>query len=564
MKTKLLALLIVLTLTISLFAGCSNTDTTPDTDTDDGAQETPADNDADADADEPEEPEVTYEALDPNTEGELTIMLWSGDGTYMEDVGNKDLIPEELGGQNQAAAYATAKAFNDLYPNIKINVFAKAGGPDDENGSWAQHKENFKAEYGKYPDLFAETDIPGSIAKGLVADLSLFSDDPLYQSFNPAVLELISYEGFQAGLPQFLLPWGVFVNKSLAEDNNLDVPDPDWDIDDYTDFIAQADVETFFGAMDTPFSFINTGSTALNASLSSGASGDYVQLDSPEISALIDYVPEWSNYAIWPQNELGNVAPEFMDEHWWWAYKFFIENKLLTLSSDPWMMGDAAHPDEAHWGRAKATDWDIYPRPATEYQDNTVGVVVDPFAVYNYAMEDGNPEMTDEEFMKTKIAYTFAAFWTADTRAWQARADQEFLDGEVLKSSMNDSFPMVLGAAFDEQMEVWYSVPIHERFADEDAMPGFHYVLELWELGQFWDVSDKTYPWFHDFEGARRSNLYEFENMWNAEIVGALRTEANWADNVKARLAEWDALADQRFAESHQAVLDGLAEFYGR
>lgn len=562
MRNKFFILITVLALTIAMFSGCTKEEGSGDVTANNEETSVETNDSANTSEEGDAEPESTYEALDTNIEGELTIMLWSGDGTYMEDIGHKDLLPEELGGFNQAAAYATAKAFNEIYPNVKINVYAKADGPDDENGSWAQHKENFKAEYGKYPDLFPETDVPGMISLGMIADLSIFSDDPLYQTFNTAIMETMAFGDFQAALPQYLIPWGVFVNKSLAEDNNLDVPDPDWTIDDYTDFVSSADMENFYGAMDTPFSFINTGTTALNYSLFNGATEDYVQLDSDEVSALIDYIPEWSDYAVYPQFDLGNVPQEVMDENWSWSYKFFMENKILTNAGDPWMMGDAAHPDETHWGRVKASDWDIYPRPATEFQPETVGIVNDPFAVYNYAMDDGDPAMSDAEFAKAKLAYTFAAFWTADTRAWQARADQQFLDGEALKPALNDSLPFVTGAEFDNQMEIWYSIPIHERFADADAMPGFHYVLELWNAGQFWDVSDKLYPWFHDFEGARRSNLYEFENMWNIDVAGAVRTEANWADNVKARLGEWDDLADQRFAESHAALQAGLEAFY--
>lgn len=513
---------------------------------------------------EPEVVEPTYEGLDKDVEGELTIMLWSGDGSYLEDIGHKDLLPEELGGQNQAAAYAVAKAFNAVYPNVKINVFAKVDGPDDDNGSWAQHRENFKAEYGKYPDLFAATDLAGDIQKGLIADLSVFSDDPLYQSFNTSVMDMMNYDGFQAGLPQFLMPWGVFVNKSLAEDNNLDVPEPNWTMDDYTDFISQADMENFYGAMDTPFRLLNTGTKSINYSLTQQPTSDYVQLDSEEVAAMIDYVPVWSDYAVYSQNEIGNIPVEVMDEHWWWGYKFFIENKLLTLEGDPWMMGDAAFPNEDHWGRAKAEDWDIYPRPATDFQPNTVGVVLDPFAVYNYGMDDGNPEVSDEEFAKMQLAYTLASFWTGETAAWEARASQEFLDGEALKPALNDSFPLVTGDVFDEQMNIWYSTPNHTRFADASVMPGFHEVLTIWEAGQFWDVSDKAYPYFHDFEGARRANLVEWDTMWDVNISGAIRTEANWADNVKARLAEWDELTEARFQESFEALKAGLAEFYGK
>ncbi|MBN2795604.1 MAG: hypothetical protein JXR88_09375 [Clostridia bacterium] len=560
---RIMSLLLVVVLILSSFVACSNN--ANNNTVNDKVENTQSTNDTTNDAATPEEPEVpAYEALDPNVEGEITIMLWSGDGSYLEDIGRKDILPEEIGGQNQGAAIAVAKAFNMIYPNVKINIFAKVDGPDDENGTWAQHRENFKAEYGKYPDLFASTDLPGDIAKGLVADLSIFSEDPLYQSFNTSVMSLMNYNGFQGGLPQYLLPWGIFINKSLAEDNNLDVPDPDWTIDDYTDFIAQADMENFYGAMDTPFRLINTGTTSITDSLLKFPSEDYVQLDSDEVATMIDYIAEWSDYAIYPQNEIGNIPVEVMDENWWWGFKFFIENKLLTLEADPWMMGDAAHPAEDHWGRAKAADWDIYPRPSTDYKGNTVGVVLDPFSVYNYAMNDGDSTLSPEEEAQMKLTYTFAAFWTGDTRAWQARADQMFLDGEVLKTSLNDSFPLVTGDEFNNQMNIWYSSETHKRFADADLMPGFHEILDLWEKGQFWDVSDKAYPWYYDFEGARRSNLFEFENMWDVNIVGAMRTEANWADNVKARLAEWDDLSDERFAESFKLLNDGLKEFYNK
>ena len=44
---------------------------------------------------------------------------------------------------------------------------------------------------------------------------------------------------------------GVYVNKTLANDHNIDIPDPDWTIEEYTDFVLQGNKETFWGAMDT-------------------------------------------------------------------------------------------------------------------------------------------------------------------------------------------------------------------------------------------------------------------------------------------------------------------------
>ena len=101
--------------------------------------------------------------------------------------------------------------------------------------------ENFKAEHGKYPDVYASTDLVGDVSKGLVADLSVFADDPVYQSFNKSIMDIMNYYGFQAGLPQFVQPWAVWVNKELAENNNIDVPEPNWTIDEYTEFMAAAE-----------------------------------------------------------------------------------------------------------------------------------------------------------------------------------------------------------------------------------------------------------------------------------------------------------------------------------
>ena len=117
-----------------------------------------------------------YEALDKGIEGEISVMLWSGSGKFMEDVGHQDLTPADSTGQNEAAVYAMAKKFNETYPNIKIKVYAKVGGPHDNERPWAQELENLKAEHGKYPDIYASTDLSGDVARGLVADLSVFED----------------------------------------------------------------------------------------------------------------------------------------------------------------------------------------------------------------------------------------------------------------------------------------------------------------------------------------------------------------------------------------------------
>ena len=505
-----------------------------------------------------------YETLATGIEGDITVMLWSGSGTYMEDLGHQNLAPADLKGQNEAAVYALAKKFNETYPNIKINVYAKVGGPHDNETPWAQELENFKAEYGKYPDIYASTDLSGDIARGMVADLSVFSNDPIYKSFNPSIMKMMNYYGFQAGLPQFIQPWGVYVNKELAEQNNIDIPPIDWNIDEYTAFATSGDNKNFWGAMDIPMSFINTGTKDINYSLVNySGKGDHVNLTSDAVADLLEYIPKWSKSAIWTQNDVGGVPVEVMETNGWWGFNFFKNGLCLSLDGDPWMMGDAANPTPGHWGTVQSNDWDIYPRPSTDYQENTIGIVLDPMAIHNYAMDDGSPEWVEEEKQKLQVAYTFAAFWAGSTDAVRARAEQLWTDQGVEKTALNDSLPLVTGEKFDEQMEIWYSTTTHQRFADANKMPGFQKVLELWEKGQFWDISDKTYPYYVMEDGTRREANYEWAYIYNKDITGALRTDPNWLDQVKAKIPDWNKKINERFDLAQQQLKDGLKEFYG-
>lgn len=515
-----------------------------------------------------QEAQPYYLSLDPNTKGSIDIMVWSGDSIFYEDIGAKDWKPEDITSQNVAAVHAMAKHFKTMYPEVKVNLWAKADDPNGNDTSWYQEMENYKAQHGKYPDIYASTDLSGDVSRGLVADLSAFADDPLYQTFNPSVMSLMNYYGFQAGLPQYMMPWGVYVNKELAENNNIDVPEPNWDIDEYTEFVTSADNKTFWGAMDTPLSFINTGTTAINYSLNKYAGeGDYVNLNSEEVADVLGYVPEWAKSAIWAQFGLTNVPQEIMDDGWWWGYRFFCRNYIMTYDGDPWMIGDASggKNDDGTWivNAVESSDWDIYPRPATKYQENTVGIVIDPMAIHNYAMDDGNPEWSESEIAQFQLAYAFGSFWCGSSESMQARADQQWNNGGTLRTALNDSFPLVTGDRFAEQMTIWGSTPNHARYLDADLMPGFQYVLELWEKGQFWDISDKTYLYYIVEDATPVACLLEWNGATNFDMVGVGTTDANWLDTVKAKLADWNTNINARFVKAETNLKDGLVKYYG-
>ncbi|MBD5460118.1 MAG: extracellular solute-binding protein [Lachnospiraceae bacterium] len=505
-----------------------------------------------------------YMTLDPQVSGDIDIMTWGGDSVYHADLGHQEISDMELDNYTVAMIYAMAKKFNEMYPNVKVNLYAVASGGEN----WDQELENFKAEHAKYPDIYSSMALPKDVAKGMVADMSIYANDPLYQSFNSSVMEMMNYYGVQAGIPYFMIPWGVWVNKELAETKNVPCPDPDWTIDEYTDFVTSADKQTFWGLMwggeDYASKFIGTGVDTVNAALKEGKE---IDLASDQVMRLLDYVPKWSSVEVWAKWNEGAIDVSIMDAGDWGAWHFFCKNFLLTCSGEPWFLRTACQSqnEDGTWpeNAVQATDWDIYPRPSTDYRGNNIGIITDPLVMHNYAMDDGDPALSDAEKAKLDLTYAFTSYWCGATEAMQARADQMYNNYGTLHSSLTDSFPLVTGEEFDRQMAIWYSVGGRSRYADENRMPGFQYVLKLWEEGAIYDYSDKCYPCKIMEDGMEIHCLDEWNRMTYNDVSGLLENDPNWLDTIKANLPEWNTKSKERLAKAQEELQTGLKTYYG-
>ncbi|MFQ9514574.1 MAG: ABC transporter substrate-binding protein [Eubacterium sp.] len=509
--------------------------------------------------------------LDTETSGDISIMLWSGDGEYYEDLGHQDLTEADLTATNVAQVYAVAKKFNEKYPNIKINLWSKAGDPEQPGTpSWDQEMENFKADYGKYPDIWASNNVTSDIKKGLVADLAKFSDDETYKSYNKSLMDNLNYYGFQAGLPSYSIPWGIWVNKSLAADNNIDVPDPDWDIDEFTDFVTQADGKTFWGMKTAstdpaaheghgPLDIVNMGVTTVNKQITEKGT---VDLNSEEVKSLLKYCSKWAESSIDTAEGAGNLSLDIVKESGAYSWRYFCNNRTLVNMEDPWYLtagADTSASESDNFINAK--DYDFYPFPSTDYCDNTIKLVMDPICLHNYGADDGNNEWSEEENQKLDVAYTFATYWTASTEAKQAIFDQKWTEGgQVKESAANDSLPVVSGDAYEEQMKIWNSHPAHQSYADKE---GFQKVLELFETGDSWDYVDKCWSKKVTENGEQKLTLYEWINCGSEDVAGAWMTDANWADNVKSKLADWNEKCNKRIDTATKQLKDALKKYYG-
>ncbi len=504
-----------------------------------------------------EEKKEFWATLDPNTSGEITIAMKDGDGVYYEDIGSKEINEWDLTGKSTAYLYGMAKAWKKMYPNVKINVFTIAGDYNSTGVSWQEVIGNFKLQYGKYPDIWLTNDLPGDVNKGLAADISGYADDPLYRSLNKTMMDQLNYYGVQAGLPQYVAASGIWVNKTLAEQHNIDVPDIDWDLDDYTEFIGKADATTFWGSMDSPMGFLDSATKDVDYMFTHrDGTGAYIDITTEAVKDILSYVPQWSKTTIWPQYEIGNVPGEVMDQGWWDAYHTFQQSLILTLTGSPWMMGYSisATPND----NTLSFEFDIYPHPSTDYVDNTVGLIIDPIAIHNYALDDGDAALSESEKASLDLSYAFASWWVGTTEAMQARANQQYCAWGWLYSALDDSIPCSTGAKFDEQMELWYSA---DAYAPYKNFEGWQRCIEIVKDGQFWNVNNKTMPVKFQQDGQTNGCYWEWQNIYST--ITARRASDQFIDEIKSKLVEWNETFNDRFELADQALKKSLKDYYG-
>ena len=504
-----------------------------------------------------------FKGLDFNMSASLDVMVWSGDGKYYEDLGHMEIAPADMTGQNVAAIYAVAKEFNKIFPNVKINLYSKPNDPDGGGVTWAEELEAFKAEHQKYPDVWASKNVVDDINKGLALNLSEFSNTPYYQMMNPSLLNLTNYYGFQGGLPQYILPWGVYVNRELAETNNIKAPDPDWSWAQYTKFVSSAKpADGVYGSWDSGMQLVRWATVEEQIQNGSVENG-YIDIDTVEFKNAIKMLPTQAKTAVNSLFGLGELTADDMIELGnYWGYQAFVDGDLLTYYGDPWMLGTSNVPGTTNY--VKSGDWDIYPAPSVT-GDNFVSAVLDPVCVYNYYGENhANPSSN----LKTKalLAFSFASFWTADTRSWTARANQQYNSGDgTLTSCLNDSFPIVTGEEFDKQMELWYSTPGHAPYKDAERFPGFAYVCELWDEGHIRAASDKAYPLYAvDETGTTLDCLFYLTQFGNPDIVGATIADGDvWVNTYIANIPDNNKKMNDYFEIAFTNLKKSLKQYYG-
>lgn len=509
-----------------------------------------------------------YEGVDGSVTGSIDIMMWNGDGKYHKDLGNMSWTKDDITAQTVADVYAVAKEFKNKYPNVSVNLQTKAYGPNDAidgvASSWETEIELFKTNNGNYPDIWVSDNVTRDMSKGLIFDMSYFENDATYKTYNPALLEMTNFYGFQAGIPQYAIPYGVYVNRDLADKNNIDAPEVNWTWDEYTEFVAEAPTnKDIYGSWDASMSIVR--STLIERQLQTNSVVDaYINANTTEFKKAIENLPTQAQTAILSQQGEGQISDDFMSKYGNYPFYFFSEGALLTLRDT---IG-ASELGNAHVSGLRSyvqsEDWDIYPTPDMG-EGNQVNIIYDPMVMYNQA--DANGDLDEAGEAQVKLAYEFMSFYSASTDAWQARSEQQFkamvdTSGNVVyKSALTDSLPLITGDEYAKQMAIWYSLDNHAPYKDADDFPGWHYTVELWEEGNIAGVSDKAYPLTYRDDANNEINCLFYIDEFGMGDNSI--TSPSWYDDYVGGLAAGNFTMNERFNTAYENIRTALTKYYG-
>ncbi len=123
--------------------------------------------------------------------------------------------------------------FEAAYPNINVEFVAI------DQGTWDQGLTNLASE-GKLPDVFWVFNVPNAVSNGWAMDITeFFEKDPDAKELYPTMVSGSKIGGRNFSYPAVLFPHMVFMNKTLFEQYNVELPGYDWTWDDYFDLAEE-------------------------------------------------------------------------------------------------------------------------------------------------------------------------------------------------------------------------------------------------------------------------------------------------------------------------------------
>lgn len=117
--------------------------------------------------------------------------------------------------------------FEAAYPNIKVEFVSI------DQGTWDQGLTNLASE-GKLPDVFWVFNVPNAVANEWALDITYYMEnDPDAKELYPTMVSGSKIGGKNYSYPAVQFPHMMYMNTTLFERYNVELPAVDWTWDDY-------------------------------------------------------------------------------------------------------------------------------------------------------------------------------------------------------------------------------------------------------------------------------------------------------------------------------------------
>jgi multiple sugar transport system substrate-binding protein len=171
--------------------------------------------------------------------------------------------------------------FEEAHPNIHVEFV-----PIDQ-GTWDAGLTNL-ASQGQLPDVFWVFSVSAAVSNEWALDLTEFYEkDPDVQELYPTMVSSSKIGGKNYSYPAVLFPHMVFMNKTLFEKYNVDMPATDWTWDDYFDLAEElSHPEEFYFGVSNPL-YVDLFPAAINGNQGKfGWDGEAYHFDDAWVEAV--------------------------------------------------------------------------------------------------------------------------------------------------------------------------------------------------------------------------------------------------------------------------------------
>lgn len=339
---------------------------------------------------------------------------------------NADPVTIRIAGEGQLLVTLLGKKYTELHPNVTIEYY----NPDGQG--YVNNEMLIKwSAAGTLPDIVNIDNPEIAYQNDILVDLTnYFNNDPDKALLYEDIVKYCTTNDQLLMIPYQLFFSTVMVNKTLIEENNLDVPEYDWTVDEFVNIVKKLTVPPqMLGTYDGGLWRYLIPNYDPTLEVSGYRRSDKSWVVGEAFQAAVDVMADLvlNDYTAYERlNATDNSDGT-------WANWYALSNEIIGVD-DPWTAWQqgtvATWFESTYWSTWDVgneiyggQEWDCYPIPVWKEGDTPRIAVIND----NYAITRGckNPD----------VAYDVLKFFTYSKEGFNARMNiWENYDAEALKT----------------------------------------------------------------------------------------------------------------------------------